>query len=109
MNYNQIMDAIEAELYTFQWAHPDRGEANRGEVHVDREDRRLHLVVWCQDNEGDGDGDLMPLDVTCDVVLDEDPRQQIRSLVHGYLTHEADEQMWFDGERPFYPHHPEAS
>lgn len=99
-----MMDAIEAELDTFQWAHPDRGDANRGEIHVDRETRRLHLTVWCRDNEA-ADDDLHPLDVTQDIVLGESPREQIRDLIHGYLCHEADEQMWFNGDRPFYPHH----
>lgn len=109
MTYDEMMDAIEAELYSFQWAHPDRGEANRGEVHVDRENRRLCLVTWTLDNESPDQDELRPLDVSQDIVLDEEPRDQVRDLIHGYLCHEADEQMWFGEERPFYPHHQHAN
>lgn len=106
---DRVMDAIDAELHTFQWAHPDRGDANRGEVYLDRESRKLHMTVYCRDNESPGDEEFHPLDVAQDVVIGESPREQIRSLIHGYLCHEADEQMWFDGSRPFYPHEEEPS
>lgn len=109
-DYEQVMDAIEAELYTFQWAYPDRGN-NRGEIHVDREKRRLRLQVWVADNDDPDDDTPKPLDVSLDIALGESARQQIRGLIHAYLTHEADEQMWFGNERPFYPHadHPQAA
>lgn len=102
--YSEMMDAIDAELNTFEWGVPARGET-LGEMHVDRDTRRLHLRVWCLDNENDDPQEAQPLDVTQDILLDEDPQQQIRSLVHAYACHEIDEQLWFAGERPFYPHH----
>jgi hypothetical protein len=96
------MDLITIELNTFQWAYPDRGE-NRGELYVDYDERKLVLVVWCRDNDDPDDEAIKPLNVTKDVT-DEEPRHQIRSIIHDYLCHEADEQMWFDNDRPFYPH-----
>ena len=107
--FESIMDAIDAELQTFQWScGADRGN-NQGEIYVDREDRKLHLRVWCFDNEDDDpEAWVQPLDVTQDIVLREGPREQIRDLIHGYLCHEADEQMWFGEERPFYPHEVDA-
>lgn len=103
--YNDVMDAIDQELQSFQWScGADRGN-NRGEIDVDRDNRRLHLRVWCADNEDDDpDAEWKPLDVWCDIALDEAPREQIRSLIHYHLCHEADEQIWFGGERPFHPH-----
>lgn len=97
---------MEAELDTFQWALPDRSE-NRGEITLD--ENTLRLVVWCMDNDPDDPTDpdseyLKPLDVAMPWDPYMDPRDQIRRIVHGYLTHEADEQMWFGDERPFYPH-----
>lgn len=97
-----MMDAIDAELEDFQWAYPDRGE-NRGEIHVNREEKKLHLVIWCRDNDDPGDESVHPLDVSKDITLD-DARDQIRAIIHDYLCHEADEQIWFGNERPYYPH-----
>lgn len=99
----QIMDSIEIVLETFQWAYPNRGD-NRGEIHVDREDRKLHLTVWTLDNDNPDQEELNPLDVRKDITVEENAQDQIRSLIHDYLCHEADEQMWFDNERPYYPH-----
>jgi hypothetical protein len=96
------MDAIESELETFQWAYPDRSE-NRGEIEVDRDDKQLNLIVWCRDNEDPDNEEVKPLRVT-KPVTSQDARIQIRSIIHDYLCHEADEQMWFGEDRPFYPH-----
>jgi hypothetical protein len=99
----EMFDQLDEVLDTFQWAYPDRGN-NRGEIHVDREACRLVLVVWTQDNEDPDNEATQPLNVSVDVDPSEDPRDQIRELIHSYLTHEADEQMWFDQERIFFPH-----
>lgn len=98
----EAMAAIEDELEMFQWAYPDRGE-NRGELEVDRDERRLVLVVWVRDNETPDDEAVKPLHVS-QAITDQPARDQIRSLIHNYLTHEADEQMWFGDVRVFYPH-----
>jgi hypothetical protein len=96
------MDAIEIELETFQWAFPDRSY-NRGELNVDRDKKELHLVVWCPDNDDPYNEEVKPLLVS-KPVTSQGPRVQIRDLIHEYLCHEADEQMWFGDDRPFYPH-----
>ncbi len=98
----EAIDAIDLVLNTFQWAYPDRGN-NRGEFHVDRDAQRLVLIVWVQDNETPDDEEAKPLNVS-QPVTHEDAEDQIRSIIHNYLCHEADEQMWFDGVRVFYPH-----
>lgn len=99
----RTFEQIDAALWNFQWAYPDRGQ-NRGEVSLDREKAKLCLRVWVMDNDDPEAEEAQPLDVSQDVFAGENAKEQIRSLIHGYLCHEADEQMWFDGERPFYPH-----
>jgi hypothetical protein len=100
----EAMDAIDEELNWFQWAYPDRGE-NHGELAVDRDTERLVLIVWVADNETPEDEEVKPLHVS-QAITDEDAQVQIRSIIHNYLCHEADEQMWFgkEGKRVFYPH-----
>jgi hypothetical protein len=102
MNANQVMDAIERELDTFQWAYAGRSD-NRGEIYVGRDTRELHMEVWVADNETPDDEEVKPLQVTIGIT-DQNPRDQIRNLIHQYLCHEADEQMWFGNDRPYYPH-----
>jgi hypothetical protein len=95
-------DDIEKVLDTFQWAYPDRGY-NRGELHLDRGSMELVLEVWVPDNDDPDSDEAKPLIVRVPLD-DEDPEDQIRNLIHGYLCHEADEQMWFGNERPYHPH-----
>lgn len=92
---------MEAVLDDFQWAFPDRSE-NRGEVYV--EDDQLVLVVYVRDNESPDNEDVHPLRVTTDLNIYQDPQVAVRELIHMFLCHEADEQIWFGNERPFYPH-----
>lgn len=102
LTLNDAMDAIEAELDNFQWAYPDRAN-NRGEVEVDRDTGELVLIVWVADNDTPEDNTAKPLRASIPVGFD-NARFQIRYLIHMYLCHEADEQIWFGEERPFYPH-----
>jgi hypothetical protein len=97
-----VMNELDAELETFQWAYPDRNY-NRGEIHVERESGQLVMVVWCRDNDDPDNEEVKPLRVSRGITTQE-PRQQIRGIIHEYLCHEADEQIWFGNERPFYPH-----
>src|SRR4029077_8153379 len=90
----------------FQWAYPDRGQ-NRGEVTVDPDDDdTLLLTVWCQDNANPDSDDLGMLEVRRPIDFYDSPENNIRYLIHGFLTHEADEQMFFgpQAECLFYPH-----
>jgi hypothetical protein len=118
------LDALEWEVDNFQWGY---GNWVRGEVSLNREEMKLELVVFCEDNDNldqDGntlpsslgeDGFPVPLIVTHGVRLGMDPKQQIRELIHWHLCHEADEQMWFKDRdegyvsQPFYPHNPDGS
>lgn len=102
--YEQIMDAIAQELQTFQWSCGADRSQNRGEIWVDRYEKKLTMEVWVNDNEDPGDDKLKPLIVSQSVMEYRDPREQIRDLIHRYLCHEADEQIWFGEERPYYPH-----
>jgi hypothetical protein len=101
---DRIMTEIEHELEIFQWSYGVKRGDNRGEVSVDRASRRLCLEVWCADNDNDEDDNLKPLNVSVDINTYDEPRQQVRNLIHLYLCHEADEQIWFGEERPYYPH-----
>ena len=97
------VDEFEAALETFQWAYPNR-EQNRGEVYVEDDD--LILIVWCQNTDTPEDEKIYPLRVSIPIDEYTPARNQIRNIIHMYLTHEADEQMWF-GDPPtrvFYPH-----
>jgi hypothetical protein len=101
---DRIMTEIERELEIFQWSYGVNRSDNRGEISVDRENRRLILEVWTADNESAEDYTIKPLHVSVDVGTFYSPREQIRRLIHLYLCHEADEQIWFGEERPYYPH-----
>lgn len=90
-------------LDRFSWCYQD-GDQTRGEVSIE-DGRMMLLVVWCEDNEADAPGEgVQPLEVRQAIDFSESPEANIRNLIHGYLTHEADEQMYFDGQRIFYPH-----
>lgn len=97
-----IIESIEEVLQTFQWAFPDRS-TNRGEISVDRDSNEIVLEVWCLDNDDPDADEIKPL-IVRKPLSDEDPHLQIRDIIHDYLCHEADEQMWFGNERLFYPH-----
>lgn len=96
-----IHEDLEEVLDTFQWAYPDRTE-NRGEIAVEGDE--LVMVVWCRDNDDEEDDYLKPLEVRVTIREGESAEDQIRSMIHQYLCHEADEQMWFGDARPFHPH-----
>jgi hypothetical protein len=98
------MDSIDEELQTFQWSYGLDRANNRGEMTVDREEQLLRLEVWVADNDTPDDPEIKPLIVTVPVSITLPPREQIRNLIHLYLCHEADEQIWFGNERPYYPH-----
>jgi hypothetical protein len=99
-----MMDAIDRELETFQWSYGLDRSDNRGEVYVDRDAKQLILEVWVADNDTPDDDTVKPLIVTVPIEAYIEPREQIRHLIHMYLCHEADEQIWFGEDRPFYPH-----
>jgi hypothetical protein len=106
MFFDWLMDKLNEELETFQWSYGMDRSNNRGEIYVDREEHRLVLEVWTADNDQDENGDdtLKPLNVSVPITTYPEPREQIRNLIHLYLCHEADEQIWFGDERPYYPH-----
>lgn len=99
---------LEAVLDTFEWTYG--GGENRGEVHYDPEVGTLVLEVWVHDNDDPDDERVKPLLVSQAICPDyevrslDDARDAIRALIHGFLTHEADEQMLFDGVRTYDPH-----
>jgi hypothetical protein len=99
-----MMDLLDKELDTFQWSYGLDRSNNRGEISVDRDEHLLRLEVWVADNDTPDDQTVKPLIVTLPISVYDDPREQIRNLIHSYLCHEADEQIWFDNDRPFYPH-----
>ena len=101
-----LYDEIDKVIDTFQWGY---GDAVYGEVRLDRESNTLRLQVFCMDTE-DPDGDEAGLLIASREVTDyESPQEQIRNLIHWHLAHESDEQMWFNGERTFYPHNEDGS
>jgi hypothetical protein len=101
-----MYDRLDEECDHFQWG---LGDTVLGEVSVDREANRLQLNVFVLDTDKDFHEDMDQLRVTIEVDPYEDPRQQIRGLIHFHLTHEADEQMRFRGEQTFYPHNEDGS
>jgi hypothetical protein len=101
---DRLMDDIEHELDKFQWSYGLNRADNRGEVSVDRGAHLLRLEVWVADNDTPDDPEVKPLIVTIPIAPYISPREQIRNLIHMYLCHEADEQIWFGNDRPYYPH-----
>jgi hypothetical protein len=103
----EYYDRLDKVLDTFQWAYQNR-EYNRGEITLDRETAELVLHISVPDSE-DVDYDpaetaLVPLEGRFGLDWSLTPHDQIRAVVHAYVTHEADEQMWFNNERIFDPH-----
>lgn len=103
MTIEDMMDALDEVLDKFQWAYPDRSQ-NRGEVEVDRDAEDLVLAVYVPDNDTPDNEHVKELLVSIPISLHQPPEDQIRDLIHMYLCHESDEQMWFGEERTFYPH-----
>lgn len=104
---SEIYDAIDEALDTFQWSR-DRGN-NFGEISLNRDAGRLHLVVYVADSDDPDDEETKPLDISQEVDLWDTPEVQIRAIVHWFICHEADEQLWFNNDRPFYPHNEDGS
>lgn len=104
-------DRLEEVLDTFQWAYQDR-EHNRGEISLDRDAGQLVLTIFVEDSEDEswqhGETPLLPLEGRFPVDTYKDPQAMVRAVVHAYVCHEADEQMWFDNERVFDPHKVDA-
>jgi len=101
ISMEEMYDRLDAELDTFQWGF---GDTVLGEMVVDREAGNLVMTVYCSNTDTPDDPNVVPLKVTVSVNQFQDPKEQIRAVIHYHLCHEADEQMWFDNERTFYPH-----
>jgi hypothetical protein len=98
------------ELWTFRWIDVDSPDDNRGEVEVYAEGgkARLELAVWVHDTEHPEVREVSILRVNADVTT-APAQEQIRSLIHWYLCHEADECLSFDDVIPFWPHEHEVT
>lgn len=103
---------IAGVLWDFEWVrYPGDPNGPIGEIRLAFEEGddvivgapNLKLDVWCPDSESGVD---IPLAVFRRVDY-RDAQSQIRQVIHDHLTHEADEQMWFGADRPFYPQHPD--
>jgi hypothetical protein len=95
---------IKDYLWTFEWAYPN-GEP-RGEVVVNTRMGvpRLLLTVYTADNDDPDDREVKALAVTRSIRPYVPAAVQVRDIIHWFLTHEADEQMFSDGVRIFDPH-----
>lgn len=102
----QVARLFAEVLWSFHWA-PGHTDEALGKIGLTVDDGRLalELEVWVADNDNPADHGLKPLSVITQVDRFRLPEDQIRSLIHAYLCHEADEQMWFNAARPFHPHH----
>lgn len=103
-DYVQVARLFAETMWTFHWGR--WGNDADGEVGLDVEDGKLMLKldVWTVDNDAPSEESIKPITVTTEVDRFRLPEQQIRSLIHAFLCHEADEKMWFDSARPFHPH-----
>lgn len=99
---------IEDALDTFLWHSPDHGDVGGDAFIVNDEGPwpELELVLWVIDSQ-DPDGVRRPLRFGTPISMG-DAREQVRDLLREALLHELDEQIDFGGERPFFPHHPNA-
>lgn len=75
----------------------------------------LVMSIWTRDSNEDEEtveepddlsGALVGLQGRKKIIPGMDGRQQIREMIHEFICHEADEKLWFNGERPFFPDHP---
>lgn len=102
---------IEDVLWTLEWKSPYFGDISGFEFFFDEladaSGVRMGMHLFVHDSDADEFEELHTLRTSVDVDPYEDAKQQVRGLIHGYLCHEADEQIWLDGERPFYPEHPQ--
>lgn len=96
-------------LWTFHYARGFNDEA-LGDVDlvIDGGKLALRLSVWVADNDNGHDATVKPLEVLMHVDRYQLPEKQIRQLIHTFLCHEADEQMWFGNTRPYHPHGEQA-
>lgn len=102
---------IEDVLWTFEWKSPLFGDVSGCEFYFDEladsSGVRMGMSLYVYDTNDDEAEELKPLNTSINVDAYEDAAQQVRGLIHGFLCHEADEQIWFDGERPYFPDHPQ--
>ena len=101
-----MCQAIAEELWDFEWKYAH----NRGETvadwSIEFDDQKVVVLrgtIYTYNNEDEEDEIVHPLSFFYPI-SSSDPREQIRETIHSFLCHEADEQMWFNGERPYYPH-----
>jgi acetone carboxylase gamma subunit len=92
--------SLEEAVDTVEW----KGSHGAG-FNVDRKHHKLEMTIWVRDTEDPDNEELVGLIGKRDIT-DHDGRDQVRAMIHQYLCHEADEQLEFGGERPFYPEHP---
>ena len=90
-------------LWTFHWGRD--GEEAHGTIGLVVEDGVLclELETWVTDSDTLSP-EIKPLSFTVPVDRFRLPEEQIRSMVHAHLCHEADERLWFGDDRPFHPH-----
>lgn len=96
------MSTLEEALYVVEFK--DHG----AEFYINPEDPdELCMRVWVFDTDDEEqDQPLVPLVARIPVDPDMPGEDQIRRLIHQFLCHEADERLYFNGERPFFPEHP---
>lgn len=102
---------IEDVLWTLEWKSPYYGDISGLEFFFDEladgSGVRMGMTLFVHDSDDQGFNELHSLHTSVNVDPYEEAKQQVRGLIHGYLCHEADEQLWIEGERPFYPEHPQ--
>lgn len=103
-DYRKAADAINEVLWVFEWNYPDGQQ--RGEMHIDTDEviPRLVLTIYVPDNDDAEDDRVKPLEATRDIERHTHPAEQVRDLIHWFLTHEADEQLLINGVRVWDPH-----
>lgn len=80
----------------FSWHYPNGDD--RGEVILEADDEpSLLLTIWVHDNADSDREEVAPLEVRVPVDPYIAAAEQVRSLIHSFLTHEADEQMEWAG------------
>lgn len=100
--------AIAEVLWSFEWRYAGNADGcPAADWRIERNDEGVVVltgIVWVENNDEPEDEAVHPLSFSIPVHPFRDPKDQIREAIHSFLSHEADERMFFNGERLFYPH-----
>lgn len=104
---------IEDILWNFEWKSPHYGSVGGDAFFFEELENgrmRIGLTLYVVDSDEDPESEdfegVKALNSSINMDEYEPAPAFLQGFIHAFICHEADEQIWFGDERPFYPEHP---